>query len=130
MAKKLDEMGLKSSVADPDKWLRPASKPDGEEYYEYILMYVDDILAVLASPMPIMEEIQRMVKLKNNDIKEPSNYLGAKPQRKSINGVECWTVTSADYVKAAIENVEEGIQHKKWKLPAKVNTPMVSPYTP
>jgi hypothetical protein len=103
MLKKLNEMGLKSSVAVPDVWLRPASKPDGEEYYEYILMYVDDILAVLASPMPIMEEIQRMVKLKNNDIKEPSNYLGAKPQRKIISGVECWTVTSADYVKAAIE---------------------------
>jgi hypothetical protein len=91
---------------------------------------VDDILAVSALEMPIMEEIQRMVKLKNNDIKEPSNYLGAKPQRKSINGVECWTVTSTNYVKADIKNIEEGIQHKKWKLPAKVNTPMVSSYTP
>jgi hypothetical protein len=40
MAKKLEEMGFKSSVADPDVWLRPASRPDGEEYYEYILMYI------------------------------------------------------------------------------------------
>jgi hypothetical protein len=44
MAKKLDEMGFKSSVADPDVWMRPATKIDGEEYYEYILMYVNDIL--------------------------------------------------------------------------------------
>jgi hypothetical protein len=58
MAKKLDEMGFKSSVADPDVWLRPATKPDGEEYYKYMLMYVDAILAVSASPMPIIEEIQ------------------------------------------------------------------------
>jgi hypothetical protein len=28
MAKKLDEMGFKSSVTDPDVWLRPASKAD------------------------------------------------------------------------------------------------------
>jgi hypothetical protein len=63
MAKKLDEMGFKSSVANPDVWMRPATKINGEEYYEYILMYVDDILAVSAMPMLIMEEIQDMVKL-------------------------------------------------------------------
>jgi hypothetical protein len=56
-AKKLDEMGFKSSVADPDVWLRPASKIDGETYYEYVLMYVDDILGVSANPLPIMQEI-------------------------------------------------------------------------
>ena len=33
MADKLDEMGLKSSVADPDIWMRTAVKMDGEEYY-------------------------------------------------------------------------------------------------
>jgi hypothetical protein len=32
MAKKLDEMGFKSCIADPDVWMRPASKPDGKEY--------------------------------------------------------------------------------------------------
>jgi hypothetical protein len=58
MAKKLDEMGFKSSVADPDVWLRPASRADSEQYYEYILMYVDDILAISADPMPIIEDIQ------------------------------------------------------------------------
>ena len=31
MANKLDEIGLKSSPADPDMWLRPAIKRDGEE---------------------------------------------------------------------------------------------------
>jgi hypothetical protein len=123
-------MGLKSCIADPYVWMRPASKPDGEEYYEYILMYVNDILAISYSPMPMMEEIQRMVKFKNDAIEEPSNYLGAKLQRKEINGVTCWTITSADYVKAAIENVEEGIHENKWKLPTKVTTPMTNAYVP
>jgi hypothetical protein len=72
-------------------------------------MYVDDILAVSANPMPIMEDIQRMVKFKNDAIAEPSNYLGAMLHRKNINGIDCWSITSIDYVKAAIENVEEGI---------------------
>jgi hypothetical protein len=128
MAKKLDEMGFKLSIADPDVWLRPASKADGEEYYEYILMYVDNILAISASPMPIMEDIQRMVKFKNDAIAEPSNYLGARLHCKNINGIDCWSITSVDYVKAAVETVEEGIRDMKWKLSTKVSTPMTSAY--
>ena len=46
IANKLDEIGFKSSPADPDVWLRPAVKPDGEEYYEYVVCHVDDILAI------------------------------------------------------------------------------------
>ena len=30
MADKLDEMGFKSSVAEPDFWMRPDVKPDEE----------------------------------------------------------------------------------------------------
>jgi hypothetical protein len=71
-----------------------------------------------------------MVKFKNDKIEEPSNYLGAKLQRKEINGVTSWIITSADYVKAAIENVEKGIRDKRWKLPTKVMTPMTNSYVP
>jgi hypothetical protein len=131
MANKLDELGFKSSVVDPDVWMRPAAKADGETYYEYVLMYVGDILAISANPMPIMEDIQRMVKFKNDDIKESSSYFDAKLQKKPVNGVKCcWTVTSADYVKAAIENVEEGIKGTKWKLSTKIATPMVASFVP
>ena len=35
-----------SCPADPDVWLRPAIKSDGSEYYEYVLLYIDDALAV------------------------------------------------------------------------------------
>ena len=27
-----DEMGFESSIADPDVWIRPVTKPDGEQY--------------------------------------------------------------------------------------------------
>ncbi len=36
-------MGFTSSLADPDVWFRAATIPNGYEYYEYILAYVDDI---------------------------------------------------------------------------------------
>ena len=105
MANKLDEMGFKSSVDDPDVWMRPAVKPDGEEYYKYILMYVDDILAISMQPRDVINDIKRILKFKNYKVKEPSRYLGARLQKKVINGWDCWTVTSLDYVKAAVATV-------------------------
>ena len=44
------QLGFQSTVADPDVWRRPAIKPDGEEYYEYVLCYVDDVLAISYDP--------------------------------------------------------------------------------
>ena len=49
MAEKLDNLRFITLVADPDVWMRPAVKASGEEYYEYILMYVDDILVISMS---------------------------------------------------------------------------------
>jgi hypothetical protein len=38
-------LGYKSCLADPDVWLRPnVRESDGHEYYEYVLIYVDNIL--------------------------------------------------------------------------------------
>jgi hypothetical protein len=37
LAEMLDAMGYVPSYTDPDVWIRPAVKPDGFEYYEYIL---------------------------------------------------------------------------------------------
>ena len=78
LAETLDDMGFQSSHADPDVWLRPATKPDGENYYEYILCYVDDILSISLQPDRPMKEIQRMFKFKNDIVQKPDFYLGAK----------------------------------------------------
>ena len=40
------DMGFTSCKADADLWLRAAVKPDGTKYYEYVLVYVDEILCV------------------------------------------------------------------------------------
>jgi hypothetical protein len=46
LAETLDAMGYRPSYADPDVWLQLAVKPDGFEYYEYILCYVDNVLCI------------------------------------------------------------------------------------
>ena len=130
MAEKLDEMGFKSSIADPDVWLRPAIKSDGEEYYEYILVYVDDILAISVKAREILQEVQKYVKFKNDKIEEPTNYLGAKIEKKEINGHSVWAISSVDYVKAAVANVEKTFANTAWKVPSRANTPMTTEYIP
>ena len=130
MAEKLDNIGFRTSIADPDVWIRPAVKSSGEEYYEYILMYVDDILVISVSAMEILQDMQSHIKFKNDKIETPDGYLGAKLEMKSLNGRDVWTITSVSYVKAAIANVERTVQGKRWKLPTRVQTPMVSSYLP
>ena len=46
LAETLHDIGFKPTKADPDAWIHLAVKPDGSEYYEYIMCYVDDILSV------------------------------------------------------------------------------------
>ncbi|KAI2502045.1 Reverse transcriptase (RNA-dependent DNA polymerase) [Fragilaria crotonensis] len=131
MAEKLVNLGFQSSLADPDVWLRAATKHDGEQYYEYVLMYVDDILAISCDAEAILKDIQSTFKFKNDKIEIPEFYLGAKLQEKSINNIKCWTVSSHDYVKAAIQNVQEAIKGTSRKLPSKhVETPMSASYVP
>mmetsp|Transcript_165 Transcript_165/g.263 ORF Transcript_165/g.263 Transcript_165/m.263 type:complete len:116 (-) Transcript_165:986-1333(-) len=40
----LFDLGFISCLADPVVWLHPATKENGKEYHEYILVYVDDLL--------------------------------------------------------------------------------------
>ena len=64
LAKRLDEMGFKSSISDPDVWIRPATKSDGEQYYEFILVYIDDILTISQEAVSAIREVAEKLKLK------------------------------------------------------------------
>jgi len=54
----LQSLDFKPSYADPDVWMKPATKADGYKYYDYILVYVDDILVISDKPHPIMHSIR------------------------------------------------------------------------
>ena len=71
-------LGYKPCLADPDLWLKASVKPDGTEYYSYILNYVDDIMVIDHDPMPILEDINRFMLLKPDLVGDPDIYLGAK----------------------------------------------------
>ena len=130
LAATLDDMSFRPSHADPDVWMRPAVKADGEEYYEYVLVYVDDILSLSIDPTTIMKDIQNNFKFKNNKTESPEMYLGARLKKRRLGDYECWTMSSYDYLQAAIKNIEEKLHKSGGKLPTKAITPMSAGYKP
>ena len=62
--------------------MKPAAKPKGFKFWEYILCYVDEIVFLVHhDPMPTMKLIQSKFKFKNDEIEEPDVYLGATFER-------------------------------------------------
>eukprot|EP00934_Nitzschia_sp_Nitz4_P008349 Nitzschia sp. Nitz4//scaffold712_size1567//12//1007//NITZ4_009323-RA/size1567-processed-gene-0.1-mRNA-1//-1//CDS//3329557200//8339//frame0 len=108
LAQALHDMQFRPSNADPDVWLRPAVKPNGFKYYEMVLCYVDDVLAISHNPLSIIEEIKGTFKLKDDKAEPPDVYLGAQMQKVATKtGRVCWTMSSEKYIQTAIKNVEE-----------------------
>jgi len=101
-------MGFTSSLADPDVWFRADCKPDGFEYYSYILVYVDDILVISHQPVTIMSIIAKSFRLKDG-YAHPTRYLGATIRKWKLPGDEDamhWGHSAEEYVRQAILNVE------------------------
>ena len=130
LAETLYELYYLPTEADPDVWIRPAVKPNGFEYFEITLVYVDNIMSISHDPKATMEGIQTIFKLKDDKIEKPENYLGAQLPQRVINGRECWTMTSEQYVKAAIANVEATLDASGQRLPSRATTPIQAGYRP
>jgi hypothetical protein len=87
----LRDLGFVSTTADPDVWIRAAVRDDGFEYYKMLLIYVDDILAVLHQPKVLIDAIGEYYKVKPDSDKEPEIYLGANVEKVQMpDGREVW----------------------------------------
>ena len=71
-------MGFQSTLADPDVWIRPATKSNGFEYYEYILVYVHDQVTISEHAREITQQLITDYKYHLKDVGPPTKYLGAK----------------------------------------------------
>ena len=126
----LHDIGYVPSKADPDVWMKEAIKPDGTEYYEYVLCYVDDVLAMSCNPMKTIDGIKSMFKLKDDKAEPPDIYLGASlEQVETQGGTKCWSMSSEQYVKAAVTNLEATLSKQDMRLPTS-SVPMSASYHP
>ena len=86
--------------AAPDVYMRPEVKPNGFEYYEYVLCYVDDILSISHFPDVTVDGIRARFILKDNKVEDPTDYLRAQLSKiKDEFGNEFWDISSSEYCK-------------------------------
>ena len=92
-------IGYTPCRGDNDLWMKPEIDPDIDEYYSYILCYVDDVLVVHHDSMTTLMKIDNYFKLKPSFIGDPDIYLGAKLKyTRASNGVWCWMLSPSEYV--------------------------------
>ena len=126
-------LNFESCKADPDVWYRPATKDDGTLYYQYVLLYTDDLLVIGENPESFLRnEIGEMFKLKEKSIGPPTQYLGNKVMKVDLDsGISSWAFSSSQYVQDAVKNVEEYIARSgRPKLKSRTKSPWPTNYRP
>jgi hypothetical protein len=131
----MHQMGYTSCKADPDLWLKAATRPeDNVRYYAYILCYVDDILCIHHDPMSVMGEINKYLPLKPSSVGNPDIYLSTKLKETRLpNGVMAWGLSPSKYVVQAVKNCQLHLTEKlagKYSIPARADNPFPVDYDP
>ena len=135
MAATLREGGFVSCLADPDVWMRKAVKPNGDLYWEYVLCYTDDVLAISHDPQAVMDHLSEHYTLKDGSVKEPTDYLGAEVKKWKIDDSDDpdktrWAMSSDRYVKRAVADVERHLAERGEQLRPKGQIPFSTKYRP
>jgi hypothetical protein len=92
-------MGFIPSKADPDLWIRQQ-----DDHYEYIGVFVDDVLVFSATPTKIFEELQTKYHYEFKDICEPEYYNGADIYFDNVLANYC--MSTRTYLKNIVEKIE------------------------
>jgi len=128
-----DELEFEPCKADNDVWMRPAVKPDKTPYYEYVLVYTDDILCLSMKPHEILSHLDQCFLLKPDSIGKPNRYLGATVKEWDPEGSDyckAWAMGSEQYVKEAIRNVKLWLDKRGLGLKTKASGVLPSNYKP
>ena len=112
-------MNFITCKADPDVWMRPGKRDDATLYWQYLLLYTDDTIAIMEDLeefirkyvllytddiLVIMEEPEEIIRkelasyftIKDKSIGPPTQYLENKVSQVTIeNGAKYWSFSSS-----------------------------------
>ena len=117
-----EDLGYIPCVADHDVYYKPKIKPDGSEYYAYLIIYVDDILSIDLDPGKVIEEINQIFQVKEGSVNFPKMYLGTDVRKWTVQSVEgissqCYALGSSSYIKEAIKVAKGNCSKYGMKFP-------------
>ena len=79
-------------------WIRSATRTDYLDYYEYILLYVDDCLCIYENPNPALLHVGKYFPIMTPSLGPPKTYLGGIVSKIQLpNGVLFWSFSSLQY---------------------------------
>eukprot|EP00957_Ditylum_brightwellii_P114106 8699426-Ditylum_brightwellii.AAC.1 len=80
--------------------MRPAIHSDGSKHYEYILLNIDDALAIGEHPEKLLcRGIGKYFQLKEESVGPPKIYLGGSVHKRTLdNGVKAWAFSSSSKI--------------------------------
>ena len=78
------DMYFVPNVADPYVYRRQARKPNGEDYYELLLVYVYYVLCFFHKPHLIMDALAFPYDMKDESVGPLKIYLGAKMKKYQV----------------------------------------------
>ena len=94
----MSRLGYSPCLADPDLWCKEQVR-DGQPYYAYILVYVDNIIVVHHDTMSVLKDIDDYMALKPTSVGDPDMCLGAKLSKvKMSNSVWAWAISPFKHV--------------------------------
>ena len=122
------DLGFKQCYADNDVWMKPAHNSKNEKVYDYICIYVDDILAISTTPDKYMTALNAKVKLKRGSVGTPTSYLGTDIKKKegSDNEKGYWILGSNSYLKESLRIVKTITDESGVKIRGKGSQPYSS----
>ena len=129
----MKHLKYKPCRADPDLWFKEDTYPDGEKYYRYILLYVNDVLSIGIDAAKELEKLDHYFQMKPGSIGDPDIYLGTKLKPTLLpNGVVAWGMSSSKYVQEAVANVDRYLasNHIGKTLKRKVKSTWPTGYEP
>ena len=98
LAECMRTLGYFPCKADPDLWMKACVTTDGREYYSYVLLYVDDALAIHEDAIAVLKRMDRYFKMKEGSIGDPDVYLGSRIRTAKLeNGVDAWSMSPSKY---------------------------------
>ena len=128
----MEHLGYESCKEDPDVWMRSATRTDGQDYYDYILLYVDNCLCISENPKPALIQVDKYFPIKPAYLGPPKTYLGGKVSKIQLpNGVHAWAFSSSQYVHESFKSVEEHLEKVgEILISKKPGTPIPTFYSP